>query len=154
MRTRLTEDEEAVKEVFDGFFANESPVEVVRAAEPGGHDPELWAKLAETGAPGMALPETAGGGGAALTDLAVVVESWGAHLAPVPLVRPPVGIVPKLRHVELHPFLHGREPLRSETRMPTSILSSDFAVVGQGRQRSDRVVHRRNGGGGNSPRRH
>lgn len=87
MRTRLTEDETAVKEVFDGFFANESPVEVVRAAEPGGHDTDLWAKLAATGAPGMAVPESAGGGGATLTDLAVVVESWGAHLAPVPLVE-------------------------------------------------------------------
>ena len=54
MRTRLTEDEIAVKEVFDGFFANESPVEVVRSAEPAGHDPDLWAKLAATGAPGMA----------------------------------------------------------------------------------------------------
>lgn len=87
MRTRLTDDEEAVKEVFDGFFAHESPPEVVRAAEPGGHDPELWAKLAQTGAPGMALPAAAGGGDASLRDLAVVVESWGAHLAPVPLVE-------------------------------------------------------------------
>jgi alkylation response protein AidB-like acyl-CoA dehydrogenase len=87
MHTRLTEDEEAVREVFDGFFANESPIAVVRAAEPGGHDPELWAKLAATGAPGMAVPEQAGGGGARLRDLAIVVESWGAHLAPVPLVE-------------------------------------------------------------------
>ena len=87
MRTRLTDDEEAVKEVFDGFFAHESPPEVVRAAEPGGHDPGLWAKLAQTGAPGMALPAAAGGGDASLRDLAVVVESWGAHLAPVPLVE-------------------------------------------------------------------
>ena len=87
MQTRLTDDEQAVKEVFDGFFANESPIEVVRAAEPGGHDPPLWAKLAATGAPGMALPAAVGGGDASLRDLAVVVESWGAHLAPVPLVE-------------------------------------------------------------------
>ena len=87
MRTRLTEDEAAVKEVFDGFFTNESPIEVVRAAEPGGFDRSLWEKLAATGAPGMAVPASAGGGDAALTDLAVVVESWGAHLAPVPLVE-------------------------------------------------------------------
>ncbi|MDG2027922.1 MAG: acyl-CoA dehydrogenase family protein [Acidimicrobiales bacterium] len=87
MRTRLTDDETAVKEVFDGFFANESPIAIVRAAEPQGHDSELWSKLAATGAPGMALPESVGGGGASLRDLAVVVESWGAHLAPVPLVE-------------------------------------------------------------------
>ena len=87
MRTRLTDDEEAVREVFAGFFANESPVEVVRAAEPLGHDPALWSKLAETGAAGMAIPADAGGGDAELRDLGVVVEQWGAHLAPVPLVE-------------------------------------------------------------------
>lgn len=87
MHTRPTDDEAAVKDVFDGFFANESPIEVVRAAAPGGHDADLWAKLAATGAPGMALPEAIGGGGASLRDLAVVVEIWGAHLAPVPLVE-------------------------------------------------------------------
>jgi alkylation response protein AidB-like acyl-CoA dehydrogenase len=86
MHTRLTEDEEAVREVFDGFFANESPIEVVRAAEPGGHNAQLWSKLAATGAPGMAVPAAAGGGDASLRDLAVVVETWGAHIAPVPLV--------------------------------------------------------------------
>jgi alkylation response protein AidB-like acyl-CoA dehydrogenase len=87
MRTRPTEDEDAVREVFAGFFANESPIEVVRAAEPDGHDPDLWSKLAATGAPGMALPASVGGGDASLRDLAVVVEQWGAHLAPVPLVE-------------------------------------------------------------------
>jgi len=87
MHTRLTEDEEAVREVFAGFFANESPIEIVRAAEPGGHHPELWAKLASTGAPGMAVPAEVGGGGANLRDLAIVVETWGAHIAPVPLVE-------------------------------------------------------------------
>ncbi|GJM38139.1 MAG: acyl-CoA dehydrogenase [Acidimicrobiales bacterium] len=87
MRTRLSEDEAAVKDVFDGFFANESPIEAVRAAEPGGFDRSLWDKLAATGAPGMAVPASQGGGDASLCDLAVVVESWGAHLAPVPLVE-------------------------------------------------------------------
>ena len=87
MHTRLTEDEEAVREVFAGFFANESPIEVVRAAEPSGHDPALWAKLVATGAPGMAVPAEVGGGGADLRDLAIVVETWGAHIAPVPLVE-------------------------------------------------------------------
>lgn len=87
MRTRLTDDEEAVQEVFVGFFTNESPVEVVRAAEPGGHDADLWAKLVATGAPGMAVPASAGGGDASLADLAIVVEAWGAAIAPVPLVE-------------------------------------------------------------------
>ncbi len=87
MRTRLTDDEEAVRDVFAGFFGNESAIEVVRGAEPGGHDHDLWTKLVATGAPGMAVPAGAGGGGATLRDLAVVVDVWGSHLAPVPLVE-------------------------------------------------------------------
>ncbi len=87
MRTRLTDDEAAVRDVFAGFFANESPIEVVRAAVPLGHDAALWRKLVEMGAPGMAVSLDAGGGGATLCDLAVVVEQWGRHLAPVPLVE-------------------------------------------------------------------
>ena len=87
MFTRLTEDEEAVRGVFAGFFANESPPEAVRAAQALGHAPDLWKKLSEMGAPGMALPAEAGGGEATLRDLAVVVEQWGGHIAPVPLVE-------------------------------------------------------------------
>ena len=39
------------------------------------------------GGPGMALPETVGGAGASLVDLAVVAEVAGAHLAPIPLIE-------------------------------------------------------------------
>ena len=88
MRTRLTEDELAVREAFDDFFTNESPPATVRAAAEGtGVDPALWSGLSAMGAPGMALPETIGGAGASLTDLAVVAEVAGAHLAPVPLIE-------------------------------------------------------------------
>lgn len=87
MRTRMTDDEQAIREVFAGFFDKECPTAVVRAAQPSGHDPDLWSKLCATGAPGMALPSQFGGGDACLRDLAVVVELWGRHLAPVPLVE-------------------------------------------------------------------
>jgi len=87
MRTRLTDDEEAIRDVFAGFFDKECPTSVVRAAEPSGHDAGLWTKLCATGAPGMALPSDVGGGDACLRDLAVVVECWWRHLAPVPLVE-------------------------------------------------------------------
>ena len=87
MRTRLTDDEGAIRDLFVGFFANESPIETVRAAAPLGHDAGLWTKLREIGGPGMALPARAGGGDGSLRDLAVVIEAWGAALAPVPLVE-------------------------------------------------------------------
>ncbi|MEO0493766.1 MAG: acyl-CoA dehydrogenase [Actinomycetota bacterium] len=88
MRTRYSEDEIAVRDAFLDFFTNESPPAVVRAAAAGtGFDPGLWSSLAAMGAPGMALPEALGGAGAALTDLAVVADVAGAHLAPVPLIE-------------------------------------------------------------------
>ncbi|MCD9624846.1 acyl-CoA dehydrogenase family protein [Rhabdothermincola salaria] len=83
----LTDDQQAIAELFDGFFVKESPPEVARAAEPLGFDRDLWAKVIELGAPGMGVAEDAGGGGASLADLVVVAEAYGRAIAPVPLVE-------------------------------------------------------------------
>ncbi len=82
----LDADQQAVAELFDGFFANECPVSVVRGAEPLGFDRALWDALGALGAPGMGSPEDQGGGGASLADLLVVAEAVGRAIAPVPLV--------------------------------------------------------------------
>jgi alkylation response protein AidB-like acyl-CoA dehydrogenase len=157
MHTRLTEDEEAVKEVFDGFFDNESPIETVRAAEPGGHDAALWAKLAATGAAGMALPVAAGGGDASLRDLAVVVEAWGAHLAPVPLVEHAVAI--RLLHrlgVDVESLAAGeqiatlalRDPVDGHARLVPAGAVADVVVSRDG----DDVIITRSAAPGTGPR--
>ena len=82
----LSADQEAIAELFDGFFAKECPPPVARAAEPLGFDRDLWDKLVELGAPGMGSPEASGGGGATISDLVVVAEALGRAIAPVPLV--------------------------------------------------------------------
>ena len=88
MRTRYSEDQQAVAEAFGDLFAREATPEAVRAAEAGcGFDRGLWAKLVAAGAPQMAVPVSDGGGGASLVDLAVVVHEWGRRIAPVPLVE-------------------------------------------------------------------
>ena len=88
MRTRYSEDQQAVAEAFADLFARESTPEEVRAAASGcGFDRALWDKLAAAGAMGMALPEELGGGRAALIDMGVVVYEWGRRIAPVPLVE-------------------------------------------------------------------
>ena len=88
MRTRYSEDQQAVSEAFGELFTREATGEAVRAAEARcGFDRTLWDKLASAGAPGMAAPVAAGGGGASLVDLAVVVYEWGRRIAPVPLVE-------------------------------------------------------------------
>lgn len=82
----LTDDQEAIREVFAGFFAAEAGPNQARGAEPLGFDSAAWQRLLETGAPGMGVPEEAGGGGGGLADLAVVAEEAGAHIAPVPII--------------------------------------------------------------------
>src|SRR6185295_14889099 len=87
MRLDLSDDQRAIEEVFAAFFRRESPVAVVRAAEPLGFDPALWGRFAELGGPGMGAPDAAGGGGAALGDLAVVADHLGQAIAPIPFVE-------------------------------------------------------------------
>ena len=88
MRTRYSDDQQAVGEAFGDLFGREATGEAVRSAAAGyGFDPGLWTKLAAAGAPGMAVPVEDGGGGASLVDLAVVVFEWGRRIAPVPLVE-------------------------------------------------------------------
>jgi alkylation response protein AidB-like acyl-CoA dehydrogenase len=82
----LSPDQQAIAELFDGFFTNEAPPAVARAAEPLGFDPDLWAKVIELGAPGMGSAVEHGGGGASLGDLVVVAESVGRSIAPIPLI--------------------------------------------------------------------
>lgn len=92
MRLDLTDDERALDEVFGGFFRRECPIDVVRAAEPLGFDAALWERFADLGAPAMGVPEAAGGGGASLTDLAVVAARVGQSIAPVPFVEHQVAV--------------------------------------------------------------
>jgi alkylation response protein AidB-like acyl-CoA dehydrogenase len=80
----LSEDQLAVQAAFAEFFDSEATVERVRAAEPLGFDPDLWAKLVGTGAITMAWPEEAGGDGASRMDLVLVAEQYGRRIAPVP----------------------------------------------------------------------
>lgn len=83
----LTADQKTVRDAFARFFADRCPITVVRDAEPLGHAPALWARLRETGAPGMAVPDKAGGGGATALDLLLVTHEAGRVLAPVPLAE-------------------------------------------------------------------
>lgn len=87
MHLRPTDDERTIDEVFEAFFSAEVTPDRVRAAERLGHDPELWRRLAETGAQGMAVPQDAGGGGASLAVAAIAARHLGRTLAPIPLVE-------------------------------------------------------------------
>ena len=82
----LDADQQAVREAFGQFFAKAVPSSVVRQAEPLGFDGDLWRRLLDMGVGAMGLPESAGGDGATLVDLALVAEECGRVAAPVPLI--------------------------------------------------------------------
>ncbi len=87
MYLRLSSDESAIQDIFRSFFEAECSVERVRGASHLGFDSDAWSRLAETGAPGMCLPEDVGGGGAPLTTGAIVADLVGEYIAPLPFIE-------------------------------------------------------------------
>lgn len=87
MDLSLTDEQQHLQDTLARFLSKASSPERVRAAEPLGFDRAVWDGLVEFGAVAMGVPESAGGSGAALADLAVVAEQCGAAIAPAPIVE-------------------------------------------------------------------
>ncbi|HEY6798937.1 MAG TPA: acyl-CoA dehydrogenase family protein [Kineosporiaceae bacterium] len=82
----LTDEQRDLATMLGGFFRDVAPVEVVRAAEPLGYDDDLWKRTIGAGIPRLALPDSAGGDGAGLIELALAAAEAGRTLAPIPFV--------------------------------------------------------------------
>jgi alkylation response protein AidB-like acyl-CoA dehydrogenase len=82
----LSAEQQQLKSVLRDFLTAHCSVDVVRRAEPLGYDSELWARLVDFGGMRMALPASAGGDDADLTDLLQLAEESGRAAAPVPVV--------------------------------------------------------------------
>ena len=84
----LSEEQEMLQETIRGFAQNECPTtrlrELFDAGE--GHDPSLWAALAEMGVAGLIVPEDQGGAGMEMLDLALVAEVLGEFAMPGPFI--------------------------------------------------------------------
>ena len=87
MKLGLNEDQALLRESFSKLLRAESTPARVRAAEPLGHDPALWASLVAFGIPGMRASEASGGGGMSLLDAALIAEEAGRHLVSAPLIE-------------------------------------------------------------------
>jgi len=88
MDLALSDEQEALRASARAFLERAcAPALVRRVRTPAGegHDPDLWAAMAELGWLGLALPESVGGGGGDLLDLAVVYEEAGRALVPTTL---------------------------------------------------------------------
>jgi alkylation response protein AidB-like acyl-CoA dehydrogenase len=90
MQLVLTEDQELLAKTAADFVAENSPVARVRAlrdaSDPDGFSRALWKQMAELGWVGIPFPESLGGAGMGLAELAVVLEELGRNLAPEPFL--------------------------------------------------------------------
>jgi acyl-CoA dehydrogenase len=81
----LTDEQRMVKESAEGFFAENAPVSQLRklrdTADADGFDRGLWAKMAEMGFAGVAIPEQFGGAGLGMVAAGLIQEAIGRNLS-------------------------------------------------------------------------
>ncbi|HYC81216.1 MAG TPA: acyl-CoA dehydrogenase family protein [Solirubrobacterales bacterium] len=92
MRFALSEDQAALRDAVRELLAAECSPAVVRAGWPGDEAaPErvaaIWARLAEMGVLGAAVPEEAGGLGLGACDVVPLLEEAGRVALPLPLAE-------------------------------------------------------------------
>ena len=87
MELGLSETQEMIRASARDFLSERASPEFVRAmaADESGFTPDYWRDVAALGWTGLTLPEEYGGVGMSFTDMAVLLEEWGASLAPGPL---------------------------------------------------------------------
>jgi len=87
MDLSLNESQTILVDTFNDFFTNECPSSLVRETEEIGFSVGLWQQFSAMGAPGMGLPESAGGLGLELLELCLVASAAGKVLAPIPFAE-------------------------------------------------------------------
>ena len=138
MDLNLSDEQQQLVDSFGALYAKDSPPERVRAAEaaeaaePTGHDPELWLRLLENGAVEMAVDEASGGWGASLLDLALVAEQHGRYLGAAPLIEAQVAarLLGRLRQLGPDSRAAGLlEPVLAGARLVTLALRPPAGAV-------------------------
>jgi alkylation response protein AidB-like acyl-CoA dehydrogenase len=87
MDLALSDEQELLVKSYSTLLREQSSSERVRAVEPLGYDPALWAALSQLGPVQMAVPEADGGWGADMLDLCLLSECVGRWCAAVPLIE-------------------------------------------------------------------
>lgn len=88
MEFALSEQQKMMQESIDGALAKACPLDRVRKAADGGEAfaPDVWRTLTELGVAGVIVPEEHGGLGLGLLEAALIAETLGKHVTPVPFV--------------------------------------------------------------------
>jgi alkylation response protein AidB-like acyl-CoA dehydrogenase len=88
MNFGFTEEQELLRKTARDFLAEHAPMKRVREVMEGdvSYAPDVWKQMAELGWTGLTLPESLGGAGLGLVELAIVLEELGRGLTPVPFL--------------------------------------------------------------------
>jgi alkylation response protein AidB-like acyl-CoA dehydrogenase len=87
MNFDLNDEQQEIKRTAHEFLsARFKPEKVRELAESRSYDQGLWKEMSELGWPGIAIPETDGGQGLGMVELAVLMEEAGYACAPSPLL--------------------------------------------------------------------
>ncbi|MDO0933985.1 acyl-CoA dehydrogenase family protein [Streptomyces sp. DG2A-72] len=140
MDASFTTEQDEIRRTLRELLHKRCGPEELRAAvdQPAGHDPALWTALAEQlGLPGLALPETYGGVGCSVTELALAAEETGRALAPSPLLATTVLGAPLLlalgtdaQRAELLPRLAAGS-LTTALGVPGAALATALGLTGE-----------------------
>ncbi len=84
----FSEDQGAIRDLAKQILSDQATETRLNQlkAESEGFDKNLWYQFAESGLLGMAIPESSGGSGFGLTELCLMLEEQGRHVAPMPLL--------------------------------------------------------------------
>lgn len=94
MTTQTTAENETRQmfiETAARLFAEQATREVINDFEKGTWPADLWRQVEEAGLPWAAVPESAGGAGGNIGDLAAVLREAGRHAVPLPLAETGLG---------------------------------------------------------------
>lgn len=85
-RMGFSEEQADLLDVASAFCRDRSPIAKVRTLieDELGHDPAVWAEIADLGWLGVAIPEQYGGSGLGLAEVVPIVEAMGRHLMQTP----------------------------------------------------------------------
>src|SRR3954466_11594237 len=86
MNFDLTPEQEQLRDSVRALGQRYGHSYFVAKAKSGGHTDELWAEAGKLGYLGVNIPTEYGGGGAGITELAIVCEELGAAGCPLLLL--------------------------------------------------------------------
>ena len=88
MNFALSEEQNMLQRMVKDFVGRASSLKRIRALreDPLGFSPEVWGQMAELGLLGITLPESDGGQGMGMVEMAVVMEELGRGLMPEPML--------------------------------------------------------------------